>query len=389
MQEKFRGSSILGCLTKCLFRSPVAAVFLAGFWFIAPDRGVAAEPGDTVVQCNAEEADSCSHELHRSALAAEAEGETSLAIERFADACALGLAPSCTMAGIARLERASETDELMVAATELGKGCLAGSDFACARLGEALGRVSEVSQEEEGIAAIALRQMGEECRATPNDSGCYEAAALLNAEERGGADLDMLSVYAQRACARGILPGCLPVGSAGRAVDETYSRQKALCLVNRADGCIALLDVLLKDEDGETIPDARAALEAACSDRVGIACANLGLYLTHGPLGQRDEVAGRHFMRAGCDGAVAQACFAFAVMHKKGIGGPVNAKRSIGLAVHACELGWAEACETLATIAQTDGPEAAGGNTAAALRSRACRLGGTESCGEGQAVAHP
>src|SRR3546814_19255530 len=98
-----------------------------------------------------------------------------------------------------------------------------------------------------------------------------------------------------------------------------------------------------------------------------------------GPIAARDDSAARRFMRAGCDGAVAQACFAFAVMHKKGVGGPVHRNRSVELVAHACNLGWAEACETLATIIGARDAAAQPAQDAHALRRRACRIGSERS----------
>lgn len=319
--------------------------------------------------------------LHRTALAAEARGEAASAVDIFSQACLAGLASSCTMAGLARLEQSDETDALMEAAQQLAVGCLAGSDFACTKMGFALGRVSAQLRGNEGFVAIAMLQMGEECRARPNDGACHDAAALLRAEDRGGADMDAVHAYAARACANERRPGCLPVAAPPPTTESgAYDRASAYCRSARADGCIALLDLLLKDADRPAIPLARQALEEACDGRIGIACANLGLYYSHGPVAARDEEAARRFMRAGCDGAVAQACFAFAVMHRKGIGGPVNLKRSVELVAHACDLGWAEACEIMAMLVQEADASAVPGRDAAALRQRACRLGRDESC---------
>ena len=285
------------------------------------------------------------------------------------------------MAGLAKLEQAVETEALMDAASDLAVGCLAGSDFACTKMGFVLGHISEQSPGNEGFVAIAKLQMGEECRARPNDGACHDAAALLRAEDRGGADMDAVHAYAARACANEPRPGCLPVAVPPTKTESgAYIRASAYCRSARADGCIALLDLLLKDADRSAIPLARQALEEACDDRVGIACANLGLYYSHGPIAARDEEAARRFMRAGCDGAVAQACFAFAVMHRKGTGGPVNHKRSVELVAHACDLGWAEACEIMAMLVQDADASAVPGRDAAALRQRACRLGRDESC---------
>ncbi|SKB94324.1 sel1 repeat family protein [Sphingopyxis flava] len=320
--------------------------------------------------------------LHAGALDAEARGETSLAIDGFSRACGMGLAPSCTMAGLARLERADGADALMEAAQALAAGCLAGSDFACMRMGVALGRASAQATGEEGFSAIALFQMGEECRVRPNDGACHDAGALLRAEERGGADMNAIHAYAARACEREARRGCLPVSPPAASAIEPLDRASAHCLAARADGCVTLLDQLLHPTNAKAVALAQTTLDKACDDHVGIACANLGLYFSHGPIAARDEAMARHFMRAGCDGAVAQACFAFAVMHEKSVGGPVDRKRAIRLVIHACDLGWAGACETLAIIAEAEGAATAGGQDPAALRSRACRLGG-DSCPAG------
>lgn len=328
-----------------------------------------------------EESEASTFLLHRTALAAESRGEMSLAIDIFSQACLAGLAPSCAMAGLARLERADAIDTLMEAAQQLAVSCLAGSDFACTKMGFVLGRISAQSPGNEGFVAIAVLQMGEECRTRPNDGTCHDAAALLRAEDRGGADMNAVHAYAARACANKRRPGCLPV-AAPQPTTETgaYDRAEAYCRSARADGCITLLELLLKDTDRPAIPLARQALEAACDDRIGIACANLGLYYSHGPVAARDEEAARRFMRAGCDGAVAQACYAFAVMHRKGIGGPIDQGRSVELVAHACDLGWAEACEIMAMLVREAGASAVPGRDAAALRQRACRLGRGDSC---------
>src|SRR3546814_5659063 len=97
-----------------------------------------------------------------------------LAIDSFDRACAMKLAPSCTMAGLAKLDDANGSEGLMAAARDLAAGCLAGSDFACAKMGVALGQAFPGVASAEGFAAIALRQMGEDCRVTPNDTACYD-----------------------------------------------------------------------------------------------------------------------------------------------------------------------------------------------------------------------
>lgn len=319
--------------------------------------------------------------LHQLSLAAERRGDMTLAIDGFARACERGLAPSCTMAGLARLDRAEGVEALMDAARELAAGCLAGSDFACAKMGAALAKAAARATGEEGFVAIALSQMGEDCRAAPNGGACHDAAALLRAEERGGADMDAVHRYAARACTREARPGCLPTAADAEGGSQTADRAAPNCLARRADGCNMLLDTLLNSEDPGS--GALTTLEGACADRIGIACTNLGLYFSQGPIAARDNSAARRFMRAGCDGAVAQACFAFAVMHKKGVGGPVDEKRSVALVAHACDLGWAKACETLATLAEDSGAAAGGDHHHSTLRQRACRLGSEGSCGPG------
>lgn len=319
--------------------------------------------------------------LHQTALSAERSGDMTLAIDDFSRACVLGLAPSCTMAGLGKLDRAEDVETLMDAARDLAPGCLAGSDFACAKMGTALGKVSVRATGKEGFVAIALLQMGEDCRAAPNGGACHDGAALLRAEERGGADMGAVHRYAAKACAREARPGCLPTAAEAEDGNRTTDRAAPDCLARRADGCNMLLDKLLKSEDPGR--GALTTLEKACADRFGIACANLGLYFSQGPVAARDDQAARRFMRAGCDGAVAQACFAFAVMHKKGVGGPVDEKRSVALVAHACDLGWAKACETLATLVEGGEASAGADHHPSALRQRACRLGSGDACGAG------
>lgn len=320
-------------------------------------------------------------QLHHAALAAEVRGDILVAVEEFDRACSLGLAPSCTMAGLVKLDRNSDVDALMEAARDLSAGCLSGSDFSCVKLGEVLETVSAQSQGGEGFSALAMLQMGEECRAAPTGGACHDAAALLRAEERGGADMDALQTYAAKACTRAARPGCLSVAAPIVEGENTADQASRHCLTARSDGCSALLERLLLNEELPETLAARTALEQACDKRVGIACANLGLYYSNGPDAVRDDSVARQFMRAGCDGAIAQACFAFAVMHKKGIGGTANQQRSVELVSHACALGWAKACETLAVIIQDSGTSAMPGWDAAALRTRACRLGHDSSCG--------
>src|SRR3546814_14280621 len=105
---------------------------------------------------------------------------------------------------------------------------------------------------------------------------------------------------------------------------------------------MTLLAFLLKDEERLKAPDALTILAQACAAQIGIACANLGLFYSKGPIAARDDSGARRFMRAGCDRAVAQACLAFAVMHKKHIGGPVHRNRSWELVAQSCYIGWAE-----------------------------------------------
>ncbi len=155
--------------------------------------------------------------LHNTALAAERRGNIKLAIDRFDRACAMKLAPSCTMAGLARLGHAEGGEVLLAAARDLAAGCLAGSEFACAKMGVALGKASAHSGGGEGFVAIALLQMGEDCRAVPDGGACYDGAALLRADERDGADMDAVQRYAAKACAREARSGCLPVVAPSRS----------------------------------------------------------------------------------------------------------------------------------------------------------------------------
>lgn len=319
--------------------------------------------------------------LYQAALRAERRGAMKLAIESFDRACAMKLAPACTMAGLAKLDEGNGSEELMAAARDLAAGCLAGSDFACAKMGVVLGKAFSGVASAEGFVAIALLQMGEDCRATANHTACYDAAALLHAEERGGADMGAVQRYASRACDLEAYPGCLPVAALPADEGDAFERASVHCIAARADGCMTLLALLLKDEERAKAPDALTILQQACAEKIGIACANLGYYFANGPVGARDDSAARRFMRAGCDGAVAQACFTFAVMHKKGIGGPVNRLRSAKLLAHACDLGSAEACETWATIVEDGDAPAQPGQGAHALRQRACRFGGANACG--------
>lgn len=317
--------------------------------------------------------------LHKTALSAEQSGDMASALDGFARACDAGLAPSCTMAGLIKLEGAERIEPLMDAARDLAAGCLAGSDFACAGMGMALGNASARATGKEGFVAIALLQMGEDCRAAPDGSACNDGAALLRAEERGGADMDAVYRYAAKACARDVRPGCLPTAANPEDRVLTADQAASHCLAWRADGCNSLLETLLKSGDSQS--GAMTTLESACAHRFGIACANLGLYFSQGPVAARDDDGARRFMRAGCDGAVAQACFAFAVMHKKGVGGPVDTKRSVALVVHACDLGWPKACETLATIVEDGEAPAGPDHHPATLRQRACQLGSDGACG--------
>lgn len=321
--------------------------------------------------------------LHQFSLAAERRGDMTLAIDGFARACEMGLAPSCTMAGLAKLDRAEGAEALMDTARDLAAGCLAGSDFACAKMGAALAKTSARATGKEGFVAIALSQMGEDCRAAPDRGACHDGAALLRAEERGGADMDAVHRYAAKVCAREARPGCLPTTAPTDDGIQPADQASAHCRSARADGCAALLDVLLSGGDPKQATGALATLEQACADRVGIACANLGLFYSNGPIAARDDSAARRFLRAGCDGAVAQACFAFAVMHKNGVGGPVNQKRAVELVAHACDLGWAKACETLATIVEGGEAPMRPDQSPGALRQRACRLGSAGACSAG------
>ncbi|OCC23561.1 hypothetical protein MB02_10295 [Croceicoccus estronivorus] len=320
--------------------------------------------------------------LHEASVAAQDAGDLATALSGFSDACELGLAPSCTMAGLIEMDRADNALAYVDAAGLLAIGCLAGSDFSCERTSYALGRYSSFANDAtSGYVAIALMQMGEECRKKPDGQACYDASALLQAERMGGADMAVIGTYAGRACANERRPGCMLAAAMPAAPDDADPMALAgtRCDQGRADGCIALLSVLIPAQEGADTAGAIGALERACNANVGIACANLGLYRSYGPEAARDLIAGRHFMRAGCDGAVAQACFALAVMHKKGIGGPVDQRRSEALVRHACDLGWAKSCTTLARITEleealSDRPDPA------VMRQRACRFGDQEAC---------
>src|SRR3546814_20268504 len=87
------------------------------------------------------------------------------------------------------------------------------------------------------------------CSSDLNDTACYDAAALLHAEERGGADMSAVQRYAATACNRKAYPGCLPVAALSADESDEVERASAHCRAARADGCITLLAFLLKVEE--------------------------------------------------------------------------------------------------------------------------------------------
>src|SRR3546814_10382001 len=77
-------------LARTFAAAPVAAAVLF-------TSAAAAEPADAFA-------------LHQAALTAERQGEMTLAIDSFDRACAMKLAPSCTMAGLAKLDDANGSE---------------------------------------------------------------------------------------------------------------------------------------------------------------------------------------------------------------------------------------------------------------------------------------
>lgn len=327
-------------------------------------------------------------EIHRGGLAYDAAGERLAALSMFGQACDMGLPAACTMAGQIEHETASNEKDHIRAARMFARACRAGDDVACKFTGMALGPLSRAnSTEPDGVMTFALLAMGEECRHPGGEKACVDAAQLLGAVEEPGIDLVAVKAYGLRACKKEVSTHCrgaamLPGGT--RSSDETFHRNDLLCATGWAGGCDALLEPLMEETAGVDAKRQLNALSAACDERVGIACADLGLYYSQGPESARDPGAAYRYMRYGCDAFVAKACFAFGVMHKKGIGGRIDEKRAVSLVAHACELGSPKACATLARIAGESETGTAAGIAAAEALRRACRLGDTSSCTSGK-----
>ena len=346
-----------------------AVIVLAGQPAAAQDEGEAIAPYDAEVVL----------EIHRGGLAYDAVGDAYSALSMFGQACDMGLPAACAMAGQVEHELASNGKEHIRAARMFATACRAGDDHACAMTGTALGPLSRASSPQPDSAlALALLAMGEECRHDGGDQGCVAAANMLGANDGVPLDLAEIKPFAERACAKEQYDACMGVAMMQADIkDATALREQdeARCRAGFASGCDNLVGPLMAGEQGETL-----VLEQACKSAIGIACADLGLLLSHGPDAYRDEAAARRYMRSGCDLFVAKACFAFGVMHKKGIGGPENKKRAVSLVAYACELGHAKACSTLAIIAGAAPDGEAGGLDADAARARACRLGDRAAC---------
>lgn len=323
-------------------------------------------------------------EIHRGGLAYDAQGESHAALSMFGQACDLGLAAACTMAGQIEHELATSGKDHIRAARKFAKACRAGDDVACTGTGIAIAPLSRASSEEpDGAMTFALLAMAEECRHAGGEQACVDAAQLLGADDEAAIDLAVAREYAARACAKEHRPACVGVAmlpSDSRTSEDTLRRQDAQCALGWAGGCDALLEPLMEGAAGKDGERYLGLLQAACDERVGIACANLGLYFSQGPESVQSPAIAHRYMRLGCDGFVAKACFAYGVMHKKGIGGRIDEARAISLVAHACELGHPAACATLARIAgESEEGKAAGIAPSEALR-RACRLGDRASC---------
>ena len=350
-------------------KDALALLFLAG---ICGTAHAQAPDGDAVM------------ELHRSGLAFDAQGNTAAALPAFTKACDLGLPAACTMAGLIEHEAARTTDHHMRAARLFAKACRAGDDLACMQTGIAIGPLSRASSEAPGSTMVlALLAMAEECRHSNGEQACVDTAQLLGADEEHEADLVAARAYAERGCEKERFAACAGVAmlpGKPRTRAETVQRNVALCTGGWAGGCDALLNPLMAGVAGENTEHHLDVLKGVCEQQLGIACANLGLYFSHGPEDARSFEMARSYMRLGCDEFVAKACFAFGVMHKKGIGGPVNEARAVSLVAHSCELGEPKACFTLVGIAAKADDGEAGGIAASEALRRACRLGDQVSC---------
>lgn len=323
-------------------------------------------------------------EIHRGGIAYDAQGESHAALSMFGQACDLGLSAACTMAGQIEHELANNGKDHIRAARMFAKACRGGDDLACNRTGMAIAPLSRAnSAEPDGTMTFALLAMAEDCRHPNGEQACVDAAQLLGADEDQGVDLFAVQRYAARACEKESSPACVGVAmlpTSNRTSEEAFQRNDALCALGWAGGCDALLEPLMEGTAGKDAERYLNLLQAACDERVGIACANLGLYFSQGPESVQSPGVAHRYMRLGCDGFVAKACFAYGVMHKKGIGGRIDEARAISLVAHACELGHPSACATLARIAsETEEGKAAGIAPSEALR-RACRLGDKASC---------
>ena len=127
--------------------------------------------------------------------------------------------------------------------------------------------------------------------------------------------------------------------------------------------------LLLRDGNGGPQDEARAmgVFEKACKMNNGQSCAHFASLCLNTPSKQPQA---RKALRTACDLHLETACYTFAVLSEKGVGGPVDLAMAWWGMHQGCRLGSDKACEHMKTF--TSNPRA--------LNETACRAGNMDAC---------
>jgi TPR repeat protein len=218
-------------------------------------------------------------------------------------------------------------------------------------------------------------------------TGCLEVSRLLTRDGASAADRQRARTLLESACTDHMMAACVALGGllvADSPANTPRARElnQRACDANEASGC--LVDGLLWWE-GKSVdkdrPRAVKQFDRACTLGSAGGCTLLGMAYEMGDGVPRDQARAEAFFRRGCDGdeplgcvrlglswlgtrpedaahlfqAACQlknpgGCYALGMAHLRGLGVPRDVAKARALLRRSCDMGYAEACSSGATL---------------------------------------
>ncbi|MGI6394743.1 MAG: protein kinase domain-containing protein [bacterium] len=154
--------------------------------------------------------------------------------------------------------------------------------------------------------------------------------------------------YYQEACLKNFSNGCYRLGKIKKD-SELLSKARTLyqaeCKKRKSSSCIALAEMMLKGEGGNSAPsEAITMLAKECSTNKVEGCFLLASIWEKGENIEKDLGKARKYYKQSCDSNSREGCFKYAEMLENGLGGTVDAENAVEYYSKACQKGLLKAC---------------------------------------------